>query len=228
MARCPYPPPLWRRGRSEVRLPHAFELPRRGQRGDGRASGLSNEVVRGPRRGVGLASREMSTFGVLVVQFTSSLVAFTLLARWHVAPRLSSASRETALVPLLWVQVFRYAPLALYATGQVDSRIPSDVAAAVGLGDLVSGVVALGALIAVKHRARGATAIVWVFTVVGIADLIFATLKAVGARMFEYYMGWNWYILNFYVPMLVVSHVMIVQRLLDRREADAAVPRVAP
>jgi hypothetical protein len=170
----------------------------------------------------------MSAFGVLVIQFTLSLVAFTLLARWHVGPRLSSASRETGLVALLWVQVFRYAPLALYATGQVDSRIPSDVAAAVGFGDLISSVGALVALIAVRHRARSATAFVWVFTVVGIADLIFATLKAVGARMFEYYMGWNWYILNFYVPVLVVSHVMIVQRLLDRREADVAVPHVVP
>jgi len=29
-------------------------------------------------------------------------------------------------------------------------------------------------------------------------------------------MGWNWYILNFYVPLLVVSHVMILDRLLRR------------
>ena len=152
----------------------------------------------------------MSAFGVLTIQSTLSLIAFILIARWHVAPRVVRLSRENALVALLWVQVFRYAPLTLYAPGQVDPRIPTDVAAAVALGDLASGLVALVALLAVKLRVPGATALVWVFTIVGVGDLVFATVKAVGARMYTFAMGWNWYILNFYVPMLVVGHVMII------------------
>ena len=158
----------------------------------------------------------MSAFLALSIQSTFSLVAFSLIALWHVAPRLNARSREDALIPLLWVQVFRYAPLALYAPGQVDPRIPADVAAAVGLGDLVSAVAALVALIALRMRAKGAIALVWVFSVVGIADLGFATMKAVAAEMYRFPMGWNWYILNFYVPMIVVSHVMIIRYLLRR------------
>lgn len=50
-------------------------------------------------------------------------------------------------------------------------------------------------------------------------DLAFATLKAVGAEMYRYPMGGNWYILNFYVPMLVVSQVMIILLLVRRRNA---------
>jgi hypothetical protein len=57
---------------------------------------------------------------------------------------------------------------------------------------------------------------VWLFSIVGIADLVFATYKAVGAEVYRFYMGWNWYILNFYVPMLIVTHVMILQRLLRK------------
>jgi hypothetical protein len=41
-----------------------------------------------------------------------------------------------------------------------------------------------------------------------------ATLKTVEAEMYRFPMGWNWYVLNFYVPMIVVSHVMIVRYLL--------------
>jgi hypothetical protein len=152
----------------------------------------------------------MSAFYVLTIQSTLSLIAFILIARWHVAPRLMRLSREDALVALLWIQVFRYAPLTLYAPGQVDPRIPADVAAVVGLGDLASGLVALVALLALKLRMPGAIVLVWVFTVVGIGDLIFATLKAVGTQMYTFAMGWNWYILNFYVPMLIVGHVMIL------------------
>jgi hypothetical protein len=155
----------------------------------------------------------MSVFHVLAVQFTLSLVAFALIARWHVAPRLATLPREDALVALLWVQVFRYAPLTLYAPGQVDPRIPADVAATVAFGDLAAGLVALFALLAVKLRVPGAIALTWVFTVLGIGDLVVATLKAVGAEMYTFSMGWNWYILNFYVPMLVVGHVTIIHLL---------------
>ena len=158
----------------------------------------------------------MTPIAVLGTQFTLSLIAFALIARWHVAPRLAHRPRDAALIPLLWVQVFRFAPLALYAPGQVDPRIPADVAAAVGYGDLVSGLLALGALFAVRWQLRAALGLVWVFSVVGIGDLLFATLKAVQAHMYSFYMGWNWYILNFYVPLLVVSHVMILKLLLRR------------
>lgn len=160
----------------------------------------------------------MNPLYVLNIQSTLSLIAFALIARWHVAPRLSALSREDALVPLLWVHVFRYAPLALYAPGQVDPRIPADAAAAVAYGDLISALVALVALIALRLRVRVAIPLVWIFTVVGVADLVFATYKAVGAEMYKFPMGWNWYILNFYVPMLVVSHMMIVQRLLHEKK----------
>lgn len=55
---------------------------------------------------------------------------------------------------------------------------------------------------------------------VGIADLVFATMKAVGAEMYRFPMGWNWYIVNFYVPMIMVSHVMIVRYLLPGRRVE--------
>ena len=170
----------------------------------------------------------MSPFHVLSIQSTLSLIAFGLIARWHVAPRLSTLTREEALVPLLWVQAFRYAPLTLYAPGQVDSRIPADVAATVAFGDLVAALVALVALLAIKLRIPGAIALVWAFSVVGVSDLAFATLKAVGAEMYQFAMGWNWYILNFYVPMLVVSHALIIRHVLRGPTArHPEVPRTA-
>ena len=83
----------------------------------------------------------------------------------------------------------------------------------VALGDLAS---AVAALVAVRLRAKGAIALVWAFSVVGVVDLVFATMKAVAAEMYRFPMGWNWYILNFYVPMIVVGQVMIIRYLLRR------------
>ena len=161
----------------------------------------------------------MSPFTLLSVQSALSLIVYTLLARWYVAPKLAARSRENAVVPLLWIHVFRYAPAALFAPGQVDPRIPADVNAAVGYGDLAVALVALVAVLCVGMRVRGALLVVWLFSVISIGDLVFATIKAVEGRMYTFYMGWNWYILNFYVPMLVVSQVMIIYYLVGGRRS---------
>jgi hypothetical protein len=159
----------------------------------------------------------MSPLTLLTVQSTLSLLACSLLARWYVAPRLATRSWANAVLPLLWIHVFRYAPVALFAPGQVDSRIGPEVRAAVGYGDLAVALVALVAVVSVTLRMRGALVVVWGFCVISIGDLIFATIKAVEGRMYTFYMGWNWYLLTFYVPVLVVSQLMIVYYLVRAR-----------
>jgi hypothetical protein len=41
------------------------------------------------------------------IQFTFFLVAYSLIAWWYGAPRLSRLPREAALVPLVWIHAFR-------------------------------------------------------------------------------------------------------------------------
>jgi len=75
------------------------------------------------------------------------------------------------------------------------------------------------AVLSVRLRVRGALLVVWLFSIISIGDLANATIKAVEGRMYTFYMGWNWYILNFYVPMLVVSQVMIIYYLVRSRRS---------
>jgi hypothetical protein len=164
----------------------------------------------------------MTPFWVLNIQSTLSLILFILIARWYVAPRLSGRSRDQAVLPLLWIHAFRYAPLTLLAPGQADPRIPADVVGVVAYGDFVAALFALLAIVAVHLRLGMATALVWLFSIVSIADLVYGTARAVDAQMYTYYMGWSWYIVNFYVPMLIVSQVMIVYYLVKRPRADEA------
>jgi hypothetical protein len=161
----------------------------------------------------------MTPFAVLNIQSTLSLILFILIARWYVAPRLSSRSRNQASLPLLWIHAFRYAPLTLLAPGQSDPHIPADVVGVVAYGDFAAGLLALLTIVAVKLQLRVATALVWLFSIVSIADLLYATARAVGAKLYTFYIGWGWYIVNFYVPMLIVSQVMIVYYLVKRPAA---------
>jgi hypothetical protein len=55
-----------------------------------------------------------------------------------------------------------------------------------------------------------------------VADLVYSTARAVGSQLYTFYMGWSWYIVNFYVPMLIVSQVMILYYLITRPVARGA------
>src|SRR3989442_824560 len=98
--------------------------------------------------------------------------------------------------------------------GQVSLNLPAGVAATIAYGDLVSAIAALVAIIFLKFRWQGALAVVWAFNLIGIADLLVSTGAAINAKMYQVPIGFNWYIVNFYVPALIVSHAMMVYRLV--------------
>lgn len=78
---------------------------------------------------------------------------------------------------------------------------------------------ALVAALFLRYRWPGAVLVTWLFTVVGVVDVLLAGARGVGARRYQYDIGFNWYVLNFYVPALIVTHVMILARLLRRGPA---------
>ena len=158
----------------------------------------------------------MTAFQILALQSSFSLVAFALIARWHVAPRLSQASAEEYLLPLAWVHVFRYTPMTLLVPGQVAASLPAATAATIAYGDLASALVALAAVVFLRAKWKGAIALTWALNAVGIVDIVVSTGAAIGAKMYDIPIGFNWYIVNFYVPALVVTHVMMVARLVRK------------
>ncbi len=104
------------------------------------------------------------------IQFTFSLAAYALIAWWYGAPRLSRLPREAALVPLVWIHTFRIVGGTILAPGAVDAGVPVEFRTMIGYGDMATAVLALVALIALRSRASGAVALVWLFLAVGLLD----------------------------------------------------------
>ncbi len=158
----------------------------------------------------------MTPFIIGNIQFTLSLIVYACIAIWYVYPGLKDKEWYKAIVPLLLVHAFRYGPLTLLMPGQVGSEVPVDIAQTIAYGDLVSGILAIIAAIMVWHKVKGAKMLVWLFTLVGFADVVVASAKGIGAGLIDMSMGFNLYILNFYVPMLIVTHIMIVLLLMKK------------
>ncbi len=157
------------------------------------------------------------------IQFTLSLVAYSLIASWYVAPHLSGLSRELALAPLLWVHAFRIVGGTILAPGAVGPGVPMAFRTMIGYGDLTTALLALLALIGLRARLPRAIALVWLCVTVGMLDTVNAIIQSLRFNVFTHALGVNWVIVTIYVPALLVSSLLIFMHLLDRNRSTATV-----
>lgn len=152
----------------------------------------------------------MSTQAIFLLQFTSSLIVIGLLATWLLVPWLAKQSQREALFWLTVPHAFRYIGMVFLVPGVVAQPLPDSFAIPAAYGDLLTSVLALLALIALRTGWKGAVAMVWLFNVVGMVDLLNALRHVEVAPLF----GAAWYIPTMLVPLLLVTHVMMFARLL--------------
>jgi hypothetical protein len=126
------------------------------------------------------------------IQFTVSLVAYSLIAMWYVAPRLSRLPLELALTPLLWVHVGRIVGGTILAPGAVGPGVPTEFRTMIGYGDMATGVLALLAVIALRVHFSRAIALVWVCVTVGMVDTVNAIIQSMRFSVFNDALGVNW------------------------------------
>ena len=153
------------------------------------------------------------------IQFTFCLAAYALIGWWYVAPRLSRLPRELALVPLVWVHAFRIVGGTILAPGSVDAAVPMEFRTMIGYGDMVTGVLALLASIALRLHLPYAIALVWICLAVGLLDTVNAIIQSMRFSVFTHGLGFNWVIVTTYVPALLVTSVLIFIHL--RRPATS-------
>ena len=152
------------------------------------------------------------------IQFTVSLVAYSLIALWFVWPRLSRLPLGAALAPLLWVHAFRIVGGSILAPGAVGPGVPMEFREMIGYGDMATAVLALLALIALRAHLPRALAFVWVCVTVGMLDTVNAVIQSIRFSVFTYPLGVNWVIVTIYVPALLVSSLLIFMALLRPRQ----------
>jgi len=159
----------------------------------------------------------MSPTTLFAVQFTFSTVLFALVARWYLWPALKRLTLSSALTPLFLVQAFRYLPSSAFAPGQVGAALPMHAMAHIAYGDLAAALLALIAALFLRYGWPGAIGVAWTVNVLTSLDWLYGGYLAASNRLVNYPMGGNWYIVNYYVPLIGVVHVLIFARLLSRR-----------
>lgn len=156
----------------------------------------------------------MTPTQIFGLQFALSVVVGSLLARWHVWPRLAALPAARALPPLLFVHATRYVGLVFLVPTVVPPDVPAAFAVPAAYGDLFAAGLALLALFALRGEWPGALALTWLFNLVGTVDLLYAVTQ--GVRL-EVRLGAAYFIPILAVPVLFITHVMIFALLRRRR-----------
>jgi hypothetical protein len=116
-------------------------------------------------------------FGLSIrMSFVASIVAAKLYA-W---PRLRTMNRNDELIPLVAPPMFlRTIGLGSLVPGVVSLSLPATFTVRAAYGDLIAGVLAVAADVALREDASWAIGLVWVFNLWGADDLLNAFYQGV-------------------------------------------------
>jgi hypothetical protein len=145
-------------------------------------------------------------FGLSILM---SFVAFGLLTKLYVWPRLRILERQDALVPLVVPHTFRFIGLSFLVPGVVSPSLPSAWAAPAAYGDLGAALLAIAATLALSRRASFAILLVWLFNVWGTVDLLFAYYQGFRVDLDASTLGATFFIPTAIVPALLITHGLI-------------------
>lgn len=156
----------------------------------------------------------MSNLITLNLQFVVAIGVYLVIYRIYLRPWFSAQPFGRAVLPLLLLHAFRYLGLTLIVPGQIDASISMDALQVMAWGDFASGVTALLAAVAVHHRWSTSTALVGLFSLVGIGDLLSVGVVAGNAGIFFAPMGTMWFVLVLYAPVMLLAQIYIAWRLI--------------
>jgi len=159
----------------------------------------------------------MHNVAIFWMQILLSLGVFSLVAVWYVWPQLATLSRNSALTPLLFVQVFRYVGMTLLVKGMIDPRLPHSFLSGAAYADLLAAALSLASIFALRRNWRGAIPLVWAANTWGFVDLLNGLRGVLQINVPSFDLATVWYIYTFYAPLVIVAHLLIYVILVKSR-----------
>ncbi len=153
------------------------------------------------------------------VSIAFAFIAWGIVAKRYIWPKLRLLRRAEALRPLLILHSFRFIGLAFLIPGVVSPDLPSAFAHSAAYGDIVAATLALLSLVSLPRRAG--IVIAWIFNFWGSADLLNAFYQANDAGLVAGQLGATYFIPTLVVPLLLITHGLIFRILLQHQSESA-------
>ena len=167
--------------------------------------------------------RKGETVGIIyfVGSAVAGIIGWATIFATVIWPKLKRQPRVQQLKTLTSLHFFRYFATTLLITGLVSPKLPSGLADPAAFGDLISLGLAYVAFIGLQRSKSGKPLLlpVWVFNIVGAADLLLA--MALGPVLLRNPgdFGVAYIVPTVYVPLLLVAHFYAL-RVLGQRSSE--------
>jgi hypothetical protein len=157
----------------------------------------------------------MDNFAIINIQAILGSLSIIIGFNWWIKPRVAKLAIHDALLPFVFLNTFRYLGLSFMAKEQFYSGFPADFLSTVGLWDMSTSILAIVASIALKYKWSFAIPLVWIFNIVGFADLITAFPQFFGLKLYDQNLGFIWLMFITYGLATFLSHIYIFIRLIQ-------------
>ena len=142
---------------------------------------------------------------VIVLNLLANTAIFYVATRLYLLPFVPHVEPQQILVPILLLHSMRHLGMMFLTRGATYPGLPSQFANKAAFGDLVTSIIAFGAIPLVLSGSGLAKPAVWIFNVTGTVDLLVALTTATIYNA-PPAMGPAYWIPAFWVPMLLVTH----------------------
>jgi hypothetical protein len=149
------------------------------------------------------------------VSVALSLVAWSMVAKRYMWPKLRDRQRVESLRPILMLHSFRFFGLAFLMPGIVSAALPAAFAKAAAYGDFGAAILALLALASLRAGRIG-IAVAWIFNIWGLIDLLNAFYEGNASGLLPGQLGAMYFLPTLVVPLLLVTHVLAFRILVTR------------
>lgn len=159
----------------------------------------------------------MNSVTVYVIQAGLSFLMLFLLVLWFIGPYLAAQPIRKAMLVMLSPHIAHHVGLAVLIPGVVGIGFPQNFAMVIAIGEPTMLFLLIFCMGAVRKGSPLATPLLWIFTVAGFAYNFLSAYMALilGAALVDKLHA-HWYVSVFYVPLLAVSHILILINLLKR------------
>lgn len=165
-------------------------------------------------------STAMSSYTTQMIIFAGNVsvivLLWTVMIRRFLWPAMARQTLEMAVLPLLVISALRVNGLCMLIPGVVASDLPSAFANAVAYGDVLAALIAVGAIAAFGVSERAGRMACWLYTVVGVGDLMLASVQMVATQVAPAQLQGAYFLVVVMVPSLMIMHALIVSQLLRK------------
>jgi hypothetical protein len=154
-------------------------------------------------------------FGISVLM---SLIVWNKLSKKYLWLQIKDMELKKAVQPILFLHSFRFAGLSFLVPGVVHAGLNPAWAMPAAFGDFTAAILAFITLLRINSTSF--RSLLWVFNILGFIDLLLAFADGPRYGVVPF-LGATYFIVIVYVPILLLTHLMVFKLLLKNKKSVA-------